>query len=63
MEFSVKFLFMDGEKLEVQIPDENVKDFVEAFGRGEVYFDKNRLMGAWIHIDKERYFSVVKNEK
>jgi hypothetical protein len=58
--FNVVFVYMDGEKFEVEIHPDDMETFIQALGKCEVYFSNQRGVGVWIPIDKIRYFQLEK---
>ena len=58
MKFNVVFYYMDGEERAIEIHPDDIKDFMDAIGKSEVYFNDTRGVGMWVAIDKVRWFKV-----
>lgn len=58
MRFKIVFRYVDGEDFEVEVHPDDMTDFMECLGKGEVYFNKYRGSGLWISMEKVRYFQV-----
>ena len=51
---------MDGETFEIEIHPDDIKKFMNAVGKSEVYYNEYRGVGVWISIEKVRYFQMEK---
>lgn len=58
--FGVIFVYTDGEKLTVEIPEPEIENFMDSVGKSVVYWQEEKKMGIWIPIEKVRYFQVIK---
>ena len=60
MKFAIKFYYMDGETFDLEIHQDDIKEFMSCLGKGEVFFNKSRGLGIWLAIDKIRRFQMEK---
>lgn len=60
MKFIISFIYMDGEKFEVECAPGDMETFIGALGKNEVFFNDAAGIGIFIPIDKVRYFHVEK---
>lgn len=58
MKFNIIFEYMDGKLFDVDIHKDDMEEFIECFGKGEVYFKPSLGIGLWIPMDKIRHFKV-----
>lgn len=56
--YIVKFAYMDGQHVNVEIPADQIERFMAAIGNNEVWFNSEKGRGVWMHMDKMRYFEV-----
>jgi len=58
MKYIIVFKYMDGKDFEIEVHPDDMHKFMDAIGKGEVYFNDARGVGVWVAIDKVRYFQV-----
>jgi hypothetical protein len=58
MDFNISFTYMDGHIYEVKINSDDMENFIECMGKGEVYFNPKRGVGLWLPFDKIRHFNI-----
>lgn len=61
--YNVVFHCMDGESVEVEVPEIEIESFMDSVGKSEVYYNSKKGCGVWIHLDKVRYFEVHKADE
>jgi len=56
MQYKIKFVYLDGKDLDLNISAEKIGAFFEKLNRGEIYWhDEEQMSGFWLNLDKVRY--------
>lgn len=54
--YTLKFVYLDGKDVDINIEDEKVGDFFERLNKGEIYWNtEEQTNGFWLNLDKIRY--------
>lgn len=58
---NAKVIYMDGKILDVELEEEDVKDFSLHLKEGKVHWNKNEQAGFWTDISSVRYILFLRN--